>query len=293
MPTPLVLTGNADGSDAQTWHFSVSNAAGGTLTLYYGDGHNDAVPAALSLAFNHRYSTPGNYAVVAHMSAGGQADVTLDITVAESSLVPGQVVTFEDYRPPPRYDHLPWTDVRIWESPDGLDPWTQIDVVTLTPLDADPSQPMLRAFTTEYGTALGYWYRVVFGDATGDVSQPTIPVQNTGVPAAVVNAYASVDELFRVLKVRNPTQAQFTAGQRVLDAAALEIDSELGLQAPYADPPALVVEVNLERAVEHWQQEEVPYGIWENPTGSIIVGRNTWERHALKLAPLKQTWGLG
>jgi hypothetical protein len=206
-----------------------------------------------------------------------------------------EVVTFENFRPPPRYDLLPWTSVEIEESVDVMSGWTQIDTIPLSPVDTDPTHPELRSFTTEHGTAIDYWYRVTFTDATGDTSQPTVPIQNTSAVSTTpppVTAYATTDELFRLLKIRVPTADQVTAGQRVLDSAALEIDSEIGLDSPYTDPPALVVEVNLERAVEHWQQQEVPYGIWENALGPIIVGRDTWARHALKLSPLKQSWGV-
>ena len=70
-------------------------------------------------------------------------------------------------------------------------------------------------------------------------------------------AYADVTELQGLLRLTAPTAEQTAAMQRVLDAAAEEIDWELGYTAetPAPDPPpALVVEVNLERAVEHWRQ---------------------------------------
>jgi len=205
-----------------------------------------------------------------------------------------EVISFVNFRPPARYDQFPWTTLDIDESADGLDPWTQIDTITLTPVDTDPIHPQLRNFTTEHGTALNYWYRITFLDATGDTSPPTVPIQNTSATVAlpVVTAYATVDELFRVLKIARPTPQQTIAGQRCLDAAALEIDSELGLTTPYTTPPALVVGVNVDRAVEHWQQSEVPYGIWENAVGAVVVGRDTFDRHALKLAPLKEQWGI-
>jgi hypothetical protein len=50
----------------------------------------------------------------------------------------------------------------------------------------------------------------------------------------------------------------------------------------------------LERAVEHWRQQESPFGL-------IALGvdipaersaTDSWNRHAAKLAPLKQQWGL-
>jgi hypothetical protein len=110
-------------------------------------------------------------------------------------------------------------------------------------------------------------------------------------------AYASTAELARILQLSNPTPAQQVALGRVLDAAAQEIDSYLGLSDPGMPdpPPALVVEVNLERAVEHWKQEQSPFGIvvlgGELPPGH--AGQNAWRRHARTLLPLKQSWGVG
>jgi len=107
-------------------------------------------------------------------------------------------------------------------------------------------------------------------------------------------AYADVIELARVLHLGAPSDAQGTALARCLDTAALEIDSECGTSFGTA-PPALVVEVNIERAVEHWQQSQSAFGIVGLGGDSVPVttARDSWERHAHKLAPLKQTWGVG
>ena len=130
-------------------------------------------------------------------------------------------------------------------------------------------------------------------------------------------AYTDVDELARVLSIRSPTGAQGTAMQRVLDTAAGEINREIGTawsdaslasfpfagsfdpSGAYIDVPdplagALIVEVNLERAVEHWKQSESPFGIVGlGDTVPIVSARDSWDRHAHKLAPLKRSWGIG
>lgn len=112
-------------------------------------------------------------------------------------------------------------------------------------------------------------------------------------------AYAGTADLARVLRLRQPSEAQGTALVRVLDAAAYEIDSEVFGTADigsvqYGTPyPALAVEVNLERAVEHWQQQESPFGvIGIGDAVPVMSARDSWDRHAHKLAPLKQSWGL-
>lgn len=210
------------------------------------------------------------------------------------------VVSFDDYRPAARYDSIPWSQVQIEEadtedgdSITGL--WTLIDTQALVPLDPDPTAPMLRSFTTTLASDTPeLWYRVIWVDAGSNTSQPTIPVQNI-VTVPAVSAYATTTELARILHISSPTATQTTAMQRVLDAAALEIDAELGLTAPYSDPPAIVVEVNLERAVEHWQQMESPFGIipvaFGGESGATYTARDSWDRHAHKLAPLKLEWG--
>jgi hypothetical protein len=131
-----------------------------------------------------------------------------------------EVVSFVNFRPPARFDNLPWTGVAVEESVAGLDPWTQIDVIALSPVDVDPSHPQLRNFTTEHGTALGYWYRILFRDATGDVSQPTTPIQNVAGSTVTSDVYATSVELFRILKIRAPTVDQTAAADRVLAVAA-------------------------------------------------------------------------
>lgn len=203
------------------------------------------------------------------------------------------VVSFTGWTPPSRYDELPWTEVRVEEAATEDGVYAQIDVVALDPVDTDPSDPQARTFTTELGTAAYQWYRLVWADANGDTSIPTEPIQNTDA----ATPYATVTELARILKVRSPSAEQTVAMNRVLVAAAGEINAEIDL----ADDAglegwqlALAAEVNLERAVEHWRQQESPFGL-------LAVGvdvpaertaRDSWERHALKLAPLKSQWGL-
>lgn len=202
------------------------------------------------------------------------------------------VVTFRNYRPPRRYDELPWTQARIEEAAAEDGPWATLETVTLDPVDADPSSPAARNFTTELGTAAEQWYRVVFVDASGDEAQPTSAEQNV----AAANIYATVDELARILKIRTPTDDQRVALERVLITAAGEIDAEIDLEADSELSGwqlSLAAQVNLERAVEHWQQQESYFGIIDlGASGPAFAARDSWERHAHKLAPLKEQWGV-
>jgi hypothetical protein len=208
-----------------------------------------------------------------------------------------QVITFENYVPTPRYDATPWTQAVIQEAAtaDALnDDWATIDTIVLSPVDADPENPQSRDFTTENGSdTAGLWYRIIFSDADGDELLPTVPVQNV----TPVVPYANVTELARILKIRNVSDEQRDAMERVLLLASGEIDSEIDLdtdQGLSGWQVALAQEVCLERAVEHWRQQESPFGLIglgpELPAER--TARDSWERHAHKLAPLKSQWGL-
>lgn len=204
------------------------------------------------------------------------------------------VVSLEDFRPAPRYDGEAWANARIEEAPASTGPWVALETQALSPVDADPANPAYRNFTTDLGTAEEQWYRIVFLDASGDVGLPTFPVQNVVDDRPV---YASVAELAQLLRVS--ATDRHDALVRVLKAAADEIDSEIGtadinaVATPYSNPPALVREVNIERAVEHWRQMQAPFGIVGlGDELSVYTARDSWDRHAHKLAPLKASWGL-
>lgn len=105
-------------------------------------------------------------------------------------------------------------------------------------------------------------------------------------------AYATPDELTPLL---NNPGADPERLQLVLDAAAEEIDWELGYSsetpAP-SPPPALVHEVNLERAVELWKQGWTGAGVVPVNDAVVFTARNSWARHAATLAPLRGRRGI-
>lgn len=104
------------------------------------------------------------------------------------------VVSLVGYRPSPRYDDLPWTDVRIEEAEEGTGPWTGIETIPLDPLDADPEQPAFRNFTTAAATLQSGWYRAVFLDAAlnEDTTDPVqYPAPGYGYPTTTELAGAS------------------------------------------------------------------------------------------------------
>ena len=209
-----------------------------------------------------------------------------------------QVVSFVDYTPAARFDGDAWTEVDIEEadtddgdSVTGL--WTVLETIALFPIDADPTQPLTRSFTTTLANDGELWYRLVFRDADGDEQQPTHPVQNV-VPGPT---YATVTELARVLQLRNPSAAQLDALSRVLSAAAKEINTFIGLGEDDhldSDGLQLAAQVNLQRASELWSLQEVPLGLAGigSEFGTTYLARNSFEKYAFTLAPLRRGWGI-
>lgn len=211
--------------------------------------------------------------------------------------MPNEVVTFLDYQPPQRFDGIPWTAARIEEAATEDGAYSLIETVALAPLDADPTEPAYRSFTTENGTAPAYWYRVVFADADGDLSQATAPVHNAAGAGTYGAVYTTVEELGRVLGKPNPTPAEHAAMVRVLQAAADEINWDLGYSASYpapSPPPAIVADVNLNRAAELWRFNYSTSGVLpQGPDiGVVVAPRDTWNRHHLRLNPLRLHVGI-
>lgn len=155
----------------------------------------------------------------------------------------------------------------------------------------------LDAFT--FPTVLGA-YTLLYDDdggtaAVGHVALEELWITSTIGSPFVGTTYATELELFRLLKINSPTSEQTAAATRVLTAATGEIDAEVDRDV--ADPIAgweisLAEEVCLERAVEMWR--DAPFGIVDigGDLGGIHTSKNSWERYAFKLAPLKRQWGL-
>jgi hypothetical protein len=111
-------------------------------------------------------------------------------------------------------------------------------------------------------------------------------------------AYGEVCELVRRLNLSNPTQAALDQAQSALDAAAFEIDSYLGwiINGPPALTPgqtAIVEQVNYDRAQEHWRNPAFGALGQGADLAPVLVARNSWYRHGVKLLPLKGAWGVG
>jgi len=103
--------------------------------------------------------------------------------------------------------------------------------------------------------------------------------------------YVDVSELQRVLQKTSPTAAELDAMNRVLEAAAQEIDWDLSYTvdnpAPASNP--ILADVNLNRAEELWRLNYSAIGVLTVGVDSVpfVSPRDTWYRHHLRLQPLR------
>jgi len=143
-------------------------------------------------------------------------------------------------------------------------------------------------------------YTIVYDDgstAPGHTATEELEISSSIGEPFDGDTYATTEELFRVLKIQGASANQELAAMRVLATATFEIDHEI--ERPDDDPIAgaevsLAQVVCLERAVEHWRQQENPFGfVGFGADGSAsFIARDTFARHAETLAPLKRTWGI-
>lgn len=110
--------------------------------------------------------------------------------------------------------------------------------------------------------------------------------------------YTTLEELQRILKIRTPSTEQTAAMTRVLTIAAQEIDDEVDLAAGVtltAAQTTILEGVNLDRAADLWNHTESQTGLTGllgDEGGIPMPGRYSWNRYALRLATVKNQWGL-
>lgn len=135
--------------------------------------------------------------------------------------------------------------------------------------------------------------------AAGNTATEDLEITSTIGAPFVGDTYATTSELFRILKVRTPTDDQTAAAVRVLAAATGEINSEIDREDD--DPVSgwevdLCQQVCLDRAADLWRHTESIPGVTgllgdEGGTMAQPFGRYSWERYAQRLSPLKRQWG--
>lgn len=94
-----------------------------------------------------------------------------------------RVVSLTDLVPPARYDGVAWTQANVEESPAPDSPstvWTTIDAdKALTTVDTDPTAPAPQSVTTSNAQLTTGWYRLVFVDPGGGLSEPSFEIRSS------------------------------------------------------------------------------------------------------------------
>jgi hypothetical protein len=90
------------------------------------------------------------------------------------------VITLLDYVPSPRYDgsppgSVPWTQAMVAYSDIEAGPFTILDTIDLTPIDADARMPQARNLTVTNSPSQSGWFQVTFLDVAGN-SEPTTAI---------------------------------------------------------------------------------------------------------------------
>ena len=188
-----------------------------------------------------------------------------------------QVVSFIEDQPSPRYDSLPWTEVKIEEGTASIGPGC-----SSTPSPSPRSTP-----TREPGLPRLHHERGIRR------RRPLVQADVLRRCRRLRAAHHSRPEHGRgQAHLRQRVRARATAeGERGYTrprttpgagGVLVQIDQEigttdiLGTALPYGSPPAIVSEVCLERAVEHWQQNQSPYGIiGMGELGATYIARDT------------------
>jgi hypothetical protein len=150
-----------------------------------------------------------------------------------------QVISFQGYTPPARFDSNPWTEARVEEGLTETGSWSLIDTLVLDPVDADPTQPQIRNLTTENASdTTGLWYRIIFADALGGTSLPTEPIQNL-LPSPTSRDLCTLADVLRYIPgydSNDPTDATFAA---LITSESEAIHDETGREIiAFGDQPA-------------------------------------------------------
>jgi hypothetical protein len=212
-----------------------------------------------------------------------------------------EVVTFVGYRPPARYDQLPWTQAVIQEAATETGSYTTVDTVTLTPVDSRPVRP---GPTVVHDRARHRPRLLVPGSVPRRNGRQQPADQPDPERRRINRGHARLRDPGRAATgaaETAPTAAETVAMQRDLDVAAREIDWDLSYDpasnpapAPATAEYALLADVNLDRAVELWATHQRPFGAQQAGADMmpLVAPRDTWHRHHLRLNPLRTSFGV-
>lgn len=139
------------------------------------------------------------------------------------------VRSFDDFKPPARFDGVAFTVARIQEASAKTGPWATIELVTLDPVDTDPKSPQARDLTTDQATLEEGWYRILWEDAAG-AQFASDPVE---FPPAGGAAFATVTDIATRLG-RTLSDADRAMVELLLEAATSIIAEAAGKDDDWA-----------------------------------------------------------
>ena len=99
--------------------------------------------------------------------------------------------SFEGFKPPRRFDSVPFVSVEIREAASESGTYSTIETVALSPVDTDPANPASRNFTTDEAVEAVGWYVIRWVDGGGAVSD-SVPVRYGMVGA---DAFATIEDV--------------------------------------------------------------------------------------------------
>ena len=99
--------------------------------------------------------------------------------------------SFEGFKPPRRFDSVPFVSVEIREAASESGTYSTIETVALSPVDTDPANPASRNFTTDEAVEAVGWYVIRWVDGGGAFSD-SVPVR---FGATGANDFASVEDV--------------------------------------------------------------------------------------------------
>jgi hypothetical protein len=157
--------------------------------------------------------------------------------------------SFERYRPPRRYDGVPFITAAIREAADVAGPYSTVDTITLDPVDTDPSAPAIRNLTTNDATLASGWYVVQWTDGDG----ATYDSDPIFYPTAAEGwGFASVADVATRLG-RDLSDAEAASAEATIASVTRQIAEILGLDDDWADTlepvPALFEALCIDKAL--------------------------------------------
>ncbi len=132
------------------------------------------------------------------------------------------VRSFDGFTPPARFDQVAFITARIRESATLAGPYALLEAKALVPVDADPSQPAARDFTTTLVTLATAWHRIDWVDATGaEFTGDPVPY-----PAGAATDLCTLAEVRERRGTKPNDVAQDAAVTRVIASVSAAISEE-------------------------------------------------------------------